>query len=269
MGVNPKCFKCQRWLCHVHLSGACDGHEIGPPGQGRRLQGLLGTLLGLSWERRAEYDDICGHKVCVCCSPITHAQISSGREMIDSLQKEWTTTQALQKAREKAEERVKIIPAQIFTLIISWAAISTIKQSVGLYTLTLDTQTAIKNINCLLWLLPQVMGPCRRREPSLRAPSTHASTSVYFPHLTIGGNRLVYWCFRPYTFSYSERVWITAEICCILPLDCGGWGNMGHGGWYLHTLSAAKSDTRALILAVKEHVEEEGTLPTFFFSVAV
>lgn len=80
--------------------GACVMDVIGPPGQGRRLQGLLRTLLGLSWERRTEYDDICGHKVCLCCSPITCAQISSGREMIDLLQKEWTTTQALQKARE-------------------------------------------------------------------------------------------------------------------------------------------------------------------------
>lgn len=100
-GFNPKCFKCQRWLGHRCLGRClCDGHVIGPPGQGRRLQGLLRTLLGLSWERRAEYDDICGRKVCLCCSTIACAQISSGSEMIDLLQKEWTTTQVLQKARE-------------------------------------------------------------------------------------------------------------------------------------------------------------------------
>lgn len=96
-GFNPKCFKCQRWLCHRHLSGAC---VLAWDWFLRTRQGLLRTLLGFSRERRAEYDDICGHKGCLCCSPITCAQISSGREMIDLLQKEWTTRQALQKARE-------------------------------------------------------------------------------------------------------------------------------------------------------------------------
>lgn len=232
VGVNPK------------VPVWCDGHEIGPPGQGRRLQGLLRTLLGLSWERRAEYDDICGRKA-VCAAPpsLVIRFPRGGRWLIYSRRNE-LPHRSCRKQGKQAEERVKIIPAQIFTLIVSWAAIPTIKQSmVSTLTLTLDTQTALKNINCLLWLLPQVMGPCRKREPSLRALFSHASTSVYFPHLTTGGNRLVYWFFRPYTFSYSERVGflIIAGICCILSLTCGGWGSMGHGGWPLHTLSLQPS----------------------------
>lgn len=97
---NLKCFKCQGWLCHRFL-GWClsDGHVICPLGQGQRLQGLLGHCWGLSWEARTDHNGMCGH-VCLHSSSITCAQISSGTEMIDLLQKEWTATQALQKAAE-------------------------------------------------------------------------------------------------------------------------------------------------------------------------
>lgn len=43
---------------------------------------------------------ICSHNDCVPCFSITCAQISSGRGVIDSVQKEWTDTQALQKVAE-------------------------------------------------------------------------------------------------------------------------------------------------------------------------
>lgn len=148
-GFNPKGFKHQGWL-RLRLLSWClhDGHVICPLGQGGRLQGLLGHCWVLSWEGRAEYDGICGHNVCLHCSSITCAQISSGREMIDLLQKEWTVTQALQKAAETAGEKEKIIPAQIFTLIVPWAAIPTVKESIGLYSCCdcgpHDTQRALK-----------------------------------------------------------------------------------------------------------------------------
>lgn len=100
-GLNPKRFKCQGWLYHRLLCWYLrDGHVICPLGQAGWLQSLLGHCWSLSWEGRAGYNGICGHNICLHCSSITCAQISSGREMIDLLQKEWTATQALQKAAE-------------------------------------------------------------------------------------------------------------------------------------------------------------------------
>lgn len=87
--VDPKCFKCEGWLCHRILSWCLyDGHVTCLLGQEGRLQGLLGHCQGLSWEGRAKCNGICGYSVCLHCSPITCAQISPGRQMIDLLQKE-------------------------------------------------------------------------------------------------------------------------------------------------------------------------------------
>lgn len=141
------------------------------------------------------------------------------------------------KQGKQAEERVKIIPAQIFTLIVSWAAIPTIKQSIALYTDCGHMVGSYKYKLSPLIATPSD-GSLQKERAKPKGPIQSCQyQNVYFPHLTTHGNRFVYWCCRPYTFSCSERVWIITEICCILPLDCWGWGNMGHGGWHLHTLS--------------------------------
>lgn len=65
-------------------------------------------------------------------------------------------------------------------------------------------------------------------------------------------------------FSYSESVWIIAETSCFLPLGSVECDNI--------VLTFAdpnppNSDVRGPIPAVKQHVKEEGPLPTFVIFV--
>ena len=147
---NPKCLKCQGWLCYRLLSWClCDGHVSPCPlGQGERQQGLLGHCWGLSWEGRAEYDGVCGHNVCLHYSPSLVLRFPLGERWLIYSRRNELPHRRCRSERKQAGEGEKIIPAQIFTLIVPWAAIPTVKESIGLYSDCgpQGTQRALKKI---------------------------------------------------------------------------------------------------------------------------
>lgn len=120
-----------------------------------------------------------------------------GRELIYSRRNELPHRRCRRQWKQ-AGEREKIIPAQIFTLIVPWAAISTVKESIGLYSYCdcgpHDTQRALKTSKLSHMIATpsdrslqkkraRPNGPC----PVMPIPECFFS-SAHLPHVGIGSS---------------------------------------------------------------------------------
>lgn len=116
---------------------------------------------------------ICSHNDCVPCFSITCAQISSGRGVIDSVQKEWTDTRALQKVAETGLGEKKDHPSSNLYLNYTLGGYPHSKRKCWslllLWLHVQETQRTPKKMQFLMLLQPQVISSSRTRECILMA----------------------------------------------------------------------------------------------------